>query len=193
MYHEYATTVASVISSPTSSAAVGDRPLACTRVTGCSERLIIAAPGLTTIRPSAFALLNNVSALPTIAPLSFTLGNLMPHISLPDGLPGITSAFAFRPDTARPMRQLAEVLLRGPNTLTSGEREMIAAFVSSRNDCRFCHSSHRAAAAHHLEGNYDVVDAVARDHPDRAGVAEAQSAVDSGGQGSTGRPGRYGN
>jgi uncharacterized peroxidase-related enzyme len=88
----------------------------------------------------------------------------MPHISLPEGLPGITSAFAFRPDTARPMRQLAEVLLRGPNTLTSGEREMIAAFVSSRNDCQFCHSSHRAAAAHHLEGNYDLVDAVARDY-----------------------------
>ena len=54
----------------------------------------------------------------------------MPHISLPEGLPGIASAFVFRPETARPMRQLAEVLLRGPNTLTSGEREMIAAFVS---------------------------------------------------------------
>jgi uncharacterized peroxidase-related enzyme len=90
--------------------------------------------------------------------------NLMPHISLPEGLPGITSAFAFRPDTARPMRQLAEVLLRGPNTLGSGEREMIAAFVSSRNDCRFCYNSHRAAAAHHLDGNYELVDAVARDH-----------------------------
>jgi len=88
----------------------------------------------------------------------------MPHISLPEGLPGITSAFAFRPDTARPMRQLAEVLLRGPNTLGSGEREMIAAFVSARNDCQFCHNSHRAAAAHHLDGNYDLVDAVARDH-----------------------------
>lgn len=88
----------------------------------------------------------------------------MPHIALPEGLPGITSAFAFRPETAKPMRDLAEVLLRGPNTLTSGEREMIAAFVSSKNDCDFCHASHRAAAAHHLDGNYDVVDAVKRDH-----------------------------
>jgi uncharacterized peroxidase-related enzyme len=88
----------------------------------------------------------------------------MPHISLPEDLPGITSAFAYRPETARPMRQLAEVLLRGPNTLSSGEREMIAAFVSARNDCDFCHSSHRAAAAHHLDGNYDLVDAVRRDH-----------------------------
>jgi uncharacterized peroxidase-related enzyme len=87
----------------------------------------------------------------------------MPHVALPDGLPGITSAFAYRPETAKPMRELAEVLLRGPSTLTSGEREMIAAFVSSRNDCAFCHASHRAAAAHHLVGNYELVDLVTRD------------------------------
>src|SRR5512143_695124 len=62
------------------------------------------------------------------------------------------------------MRELAETLLRGPNTLTSGEREMIATFVSSRNDCAFCRDSHRAAAAHHLDGNYELVDAVRRDY-----------------------------
>ena len=61
------------------------------------------------------------------------------------------------------MRELAEVLLLGPNTLTSAEREMIAAFVSDRNDCHFCHASHRAAAAHHMDGRYEVVDAVTRD------------------------------
>lgn len=87
----------------------------------------------------------------------------MPHISLPDGLPGITGGFAFRPETAKPMRELAEVLLRGANTLTSAEREMIATLVSDRNDCHFCQASHRAAAAHHLGGNYEVVDAVKRD------------------------------
>ena len=87
----------------------------------------------------------------------------MPHIALPEGLPGITSGFAFRPETARPMRELAEVLLRGANTLTSAEREMIATLVSDRNDCHFCQASHRAAAAHHLDGNYAVVDAVRRD------------------------------
>jgi len=84
----------------------------------------------------------------------------MSHIALPEGLPGITSAFAYRPDTAKPMRELAELLLRGPSTLTSGEREMIAMFVSARNDCHFCHASHRAAAAHHLGGNYGLVDSV---------------------------------
>ena len=88
----------------------------------------------------------------------------MAHIALPEGLAGITSGFAFRPETAKPMRELAEVLLRGRNTLTPGEREMIAAFVSSRNDCHFCQASHSAAAAHHLSGNYDIVEAVKRDY-----------------------------
>jgi uncharacterized peroxidase-related enzyme len=67
---------------------------------------------------------------------------------------------AFRPETAVHLRALAETLLRGPNTLTSAERESIAAFVSSRNDCTFCYLSHRAAAAHHSDGNYEFVDAV---------------------------------
>jgi len=88
----------------------------------------------------------------------------MPHIALPANLPGITGAFAFRPETAKPMRALAEVLLRGPSTLSSGEREMIATLVSTRNDCYFCRTSHRAAAAHHLDRNYDIVDAVRFDY-----------------------------
>jgi uncharacterized peroxidase-related enzyme len=87
----------------------------------------------------------------------------MPHIALPPDLPGIVSGFAFRPETAKPMRELAEVLLRAPNTLTSAERESIAALVSSRNDCHFCQASHSAAAAHHQEGDYSIVDAVKRD------------------------------
>lgn len=94
----------------------------------------------------------------------------MPHIDLPGHLPGITAGFAFRPETAAPMRQLAEVLLRGPSPLSAGEREMIATFVSARNDCAFCRDSHRAAAAHHLGGDYALVDAVHRD-PDTAPVS----------------------
>jgi uncharacterized peroxidase-related enzyme len=94
----------------------------------------------------------------------------VPHIALPDGLPGITAAFAFRPETARHLRALAEELLRGANTLAAWERELIAAFVSDRNDCRFCHASHRAAAAHHLGGDYAVVDA-ACENPDTTAVS----------------------
>jgi uncharacterized peroxidase-related enzyme len=90
--------------------------------------------------------------------------DFMPHIQLPEGLPGITGLLAFRPETAKPMTELAEILLRGPSSLTSAEREMIATFVSSRNDCYFCQTSHRAAAAHHLNGNYVLVDAVRADY-----------------------------
>jgi uncharacterized peroxidase-related enzyme len=81
----------------------------------------------------------------------------MPHIRLPEGLPGITAAFAFRPETAMPMRALAEILLRGPSTLSAGERELIATYVSAENDCYFCQTSHGAAAAHHLGGNEQLV------------------------------------
>jgi uncharacterized peroxidase-related enzyme len=100
----------------------------------------------------------------------------VPHIALPEGLPGITSAFAYRPETAKPLRELAEVLLRGPSALTSGERETIATFVSTRNDCHFCRSSHRAAAAHHLDGDYAIVDAVCRD-PEQAPVSAKLKAL----------------
>lgn len=100
----------------------------------------------------------------------------MPHIALPEGIPGIVSGFMFRPETARPMQELAEVLLRGPNTLTSGERELIATYVSTRNDCHFCCASHRAAAAHHLDRNYDLVDAVRRD-PETAPISAKLKAL----------------
>jgi uncharacterized peroxidase-related enzyme len=87
----------------------------------------------------------------------------MPHISLPEGIPGISSGFAFRPETAKPMRELAHVLLHEPSTLSPAERELIATYVSSQNDCYFCLTSHGAAAAAHLRENGSVVDQVKHD------------------------------
>jgi len=86
----------------------------------------------------------------------------MPHIALPTELPGISSAFAFRPETAKPMRELAHTLLHEPNSLSPGERELIATYVSSQNDCYFCQTSHGAAAACHL-GNGETVKQVKAD------------------------------
>ena len=80
----------------------------------------------------------------------------MPHIQLPEGLPGISSVLAYRPETANPLRQLAHVLLYEPNSLAPGERELIATYVSSLNDCYFCQTSHGAAAACHL-GDSEIV------------------------------------
>ena len=87
----------------------------------------------------------------------------MAHIRLPEGIPGILGPMAFSPATAKPLNELAEVLLRSPNSLTSGEREMIASYVSSQNDCFFCHTVHGAAAAHHLGGNEALVKQVKLD------------------------------
>jgi uncharacterized peroxidase-related enzyme len=81
----------------------------------------------------------------------------MPHIQLPEGVPGILGPMAFRPETAKPLNELAEILLCGPSTLTPAERELIATFVSSRNDCFFCQTTHGAAAAYRLGGNEQLV------------------------------------
>jgi uncharacterized peroxidase-related enzyme len=97
----------------------------------------------------------------------------MAHIALEEGMPGITGAFAFRPETAKPMRELAEILLRGENTLTSAEREAIAAVVSSGNECRFCQLSHSAAAAEHRggrEADYAWIEAV-KANPESADIS----------------------
>ena len=90
-------------------------------------------------------------------------------------------------ETAKPMRALAEVLLRGPSSLTSGEREMIAAFVSTRNDCYFCQTSHRAAAAHHLGRDYELVDAVRFDYENAPVSSKLKALLGHRSEGAAGR------
>jgi uncharacterized peroxidase-related enzyme len=87
----------------------------------------------------------------------------MPHIALPEGLPGIRGAMAYRPETAKPLNELVEVLLRGPSTLSPGERELIATYVSYLNDCYYCQTIHGAIAAAHLDGDEDLVKRVKAD------------------------------
>jgi uncharacterized peroxidase-related enzyme len=84
----------------------------------------------------------------------------MPHIVLNSAEPGIRGLLLYRPETAAPLSALAEVLLRGPGTLTRGERELIAAYVSALNDCQYCASSHSACAAAQLPGGAAVVEQV---------------------------------
>jgi hypothetical protein len=81
----------------------------------------------------------------------------MPYIKLPEGLPGIVGPMACRPEIAKPLNELAEILLRGPSTLTPGERALIATYVFSQNDCLFCQTIHGAVAAYHLGGNEQLV------------------------------------
>jgi uncharacterized peroxidase-related enzyme len=87
----------------------------------------------------------------------------MPHIALNSDEPGIRGLLRFRPETGRPLGELAEVLLRGPGTLTRGERELIAAYVSALNGCQYCSSSHSACAAAQLPGGMALVEQVRAD------------------------------
>ena len=88
----------------------------------------------------------------------------MPHIALPEGLPGIRSAMAFRPQTAKPLNELVEVLLHNPdNTLSAGERELIATYVSYLNECHYCQTAHGAIAAANLNNDYELVKRVKAD------------------------------
>jgi uncharacterized peroxidase-related enzyme len=100
----------------------------------------------------------------------------MPHIALPENQPGIRGALAFRPETARPLNDLADVLLRGPNRLSPGERELIATYVSYLNDCHFCQSIHGAVAAAHLGGDEELVKRVKADFQ-HAAISEKLKAL----------------
>lgn len=95
----------------------------------------------------------------------------MAHIDLgvdETQFPGVTGPMMYRPETAKPLNELAEVLLRKqPHPLTPGERELIAAYVSGLNECDFCCSSHSAFAAAQLPTGMELVDQV------RANVDEA--------------------
>ena len=99
----------------------------------------------------------------------------MPHIPLPD-LPGIRGPMAFRPETAAPLNELANILLHQPHSLTAGERELIATAVSSANDCRFCQTVHGAIAAHHLGGDEALVQQVKLE-PEQAAISPKLKAL----------------
>jgi uncharacterized peroxidase-related enzyme len=100
----------------------------------------------------------------------------MPHIQLPEGLQGIRAAMAFRPETAGPLNQLAEILLHAPNSLAPGERELIATYVSTLNDCYFCQTVHGAFAAAHLNEDEELVRRVKTDFQ-HSGISEKLKAL----------------
>ncbi len=87
----------------------------------------------------------------------------MPHINLPEGLQGIRSTMAFRPETAKPLNELAETLLHAPNSLPQGDRELIATYVSYLNDCYFCQAVHGSIAAACFNDDHDLVKRVKAD------------------------------
>ena len=87
----------------------------------------------------------------------------MAHINLQNDFPGIRGLMVFRPETSKPLNELAEILLRGDNSLSVGERELIATYVSALNDCYFCQQAHGGYAQHFLECGTALIDAVKTD------------------------------
>ncbi len=100
----------------------------------------------------------------------------MAHIELTNQLPGISGLLKQFTRTAKPLAELAQELLRGPSTLTPGEREMIASFVSSRNECTFCMNSHGAAARELLKEQAPFLDEVI-DDLESSGVSPKMKAL----------------
>jgi uncharacterized peroxidase-related enzyme len=86
----------------------------------------------------------------------------MTHIHLLEGLPGIRGPMVFSPETTKPLCDLVQVLLTGPHSLTPAEREMIATYVSSLNDCLYCQSCHGSTAAQHLGGSEEDYELIAQ-------------------------------
>ncbi len=87
----------------------------------------------------------------------------MPHIKVNEDLPGIRSLMAFSPETAAPMGELANLLLRINEGLTMAERELIATYVSHLNNCFYCEHSHGAIVTCYLNDDNQLVDEVIKD------------------------------
>jgi uncharacterized peroxidase-related enzyme len=81
------------------------------------------------------------------------------------GIPqaGIVELLFFKGPTGNALSNLAHTLLHGPSPLSSGERELIASYVSYLNNCEFCHMSHSAAANEHLNDQGKTVACIKAD------------------------------
>jgi uncharacterized peroxidase-related enzyme len=98
----------------------------------------------------------------------------MAHIELAEGLPGIRGPMVFSPETTKPLGDLVQILLTGPHSLAPAEREMIAAYVSSENDCFYCQTCHGSTAAQHLGGSdadYELITQIKQNY-EAAAISE---------------------
>jgi uncharacterized peroxidase-related enzyme len=50
------------------------------------------------------------------------------------------------PEAGAALLEMTEPIMRGPSSLTPGERELIAAYVSGLNECSYCHGVHSECA-----------------------------------------------
>ena len=100
----------------------------------------------------------------------------MAYINVPEGLPGIVGPMAFRPETSKPLNDLAEVLLRSDNSLSRGFRELMATYVSYLNDCFFCQNAHGGLAQHYMQCEMSDIDDIKTDYR-ASGLSEKEKSL----------------
>lgn len=74
--------------------------------------------------------------------------------------PGIVELLFYKNSTGNALSKLAHALLIEDSPLSSGDRELIASYVSYLNECEFCHLSHTAAANAHFGDHGHTVSCV---------------------------------
>jgi uncharacterized peroxidase-related enzyme len=84
----------------------------------------------------------------------------MAHINTGIKQPGIVELLFYKNSTGNALSNLANTLLIETSPLSSGERELIASYVSYLNECEFCHLSHSAAANAHLGDNGKTISCI---------------------------------
>lgn len=72
----------------------------------------------------------------------------LPSINHEDKVPHVLATFNSKYGTRveRPLIDLHQALLRGESPFTVKERELMAAYVSGVNACRYCHGAHASVA-----------------------------------------------
>jgi uncharacterized peroxidase-related enzyme len=101
----------------------------------------------------------------------------MQLIELSESIPGIRELFMYRPETEAPLNALVQTLLHSPHpTLSAGERELIAAYVSRLNTCRYCCRVHGNAWQQQLWNNAGLVKRVLAD-PANAPISSKMKAL----------------
>lgn len=95
----------------------------------------------------------------------------MPHFPSLAANDYLEELFRRFPRGIAPILALHDDIMRAPSALSTGERELISAYVSGLNACRFCYGAHKAMArAFGYEQAF--VETLVRDGPAAAGVAD---------------------
>jgi uncharacterized peroxidase-related enzyme len=81
----------------------------------------------------------------------------MAFIKLKEDLPGIIGLIFYKKSTGKALCHFTQAGLRGPSPLSVAERELIAAYVSSLNECNFCVNAHGAVVNELMKDNGDTV------------------------------------